>query len=147
MAVTVKKIVLWRAEVSNEPGVLASTLKPLAEARTNLNVVMGYRYPGEPSKAAIELYPVTGKKATAAAQAAGLAPCEIPTLLVQGDDRPGLGHAIAEAVANAGINIAFLMTQVIGKKYSAVIGFESEEDLKKAGPLIKKATAARAKAK
>lgn len=145
MAVRVKKITLWRAEVANQPGVLAETLKPLAEARANLSVVMGYRYPGDPAKAAVEVYPVSGKKATAAAEAAGLKMLATPTILVEGDDRPGLGHAIAQAVAAAGINLAFVVAQVVGRKYSAVIGFESEEDAKKATPLIKKAAAGKAK--
>ncbi len=141
MPVSIRKIVLWRKEAANQPGVLAETLKPLAEAGASLSVVMGYRYPGDPARAAIELYPVSGKKATAAAQAAGLSASQIPTILVEGDDRPGLGHAIAQAVASAGINLSFLVTQVIGSKYSAVIGFETEEDLKKASGLIKKASA------
>jgi len=145
MPVSVKRIALWRAEVPNQPGVLAATLKPLAEAGVNLTVVMGYRFPGEPSKAAIEVFPVKGKKAEAAAQAAGLAALEMPTLLVEGDDRPGLGHAIAQAITDAGINLAFLVTQVIGKKYSSVIAFENEDDLKKAASLIKKVKPARSK--
>jgi len=45
-----------------------------------------------------------------------------------------------EKVAAAGINIAFLMAQVIGRKFAAVIGFETDDDAKKAAPLIKKAT-------
>jgi hypothetical protein len=145
MAVSVKRIVLWRAEVPNQPGVLASTLKPLAQAGANLTIVMGYRFPGDPARAAIELFPVKGKKAEAAAQAAGLAAWEMPTLLVEGDDRPGLGHAIAEAMAGAGINLAFLVTQVIGKKYSSVMAFENEDDLKKASALIKKVKVGRSK--
>jgi hypothetical protein len=145
MAVSVKRIVLWRAEVPNQPGVLASTLKPLAQAGANLTIVMGYRFPGDPARAAIELFPVKGKKAEAAAQAAGLAAWEMPTLLVEGDDRPGLGHAIAEAIAGAGINLAFLVTQVIGKKYSSVMAFENEDDLKKASALIKKVKVGRSK--
>lgn len=143
MAISIKRIVLWRGEVANQPGTLASALRPLAEAGVNLTVVMGYRYRTDPAKAAIELYPVSGKKATAAAQAAGLAPYEMPTLLVEGDDRPGLGHAIAEAIAGAGINLAFVVAQVIGRKYSAVMAFENEGDLKKAASLIKKVKAPR----
>ena len=46
MAVTVKKAMLWRKEVDNRPGMLASTLQPLAEAGADLQVVMAYRYPG-----------------------------------------------------------------------------------------------------
>ena len=62
MSVTVKKIVLWRKEVENQPGTLANALAPLANAGADIHVVMTYRFPGAESKAAIELYPVTGKK-------------------------------------------------------------------------------------
>jgi hypothetical protein len=140
MAVTVKKIVLWRREVENRPGALASTLEPLATAGADLQVVMGYRFPGNESQAAIEVYPVSGKKMTAAAEAAGLSASSIPTLLVEGDNKPGLGHALARAMADAGINLSFLVAQVIGRKYTAVVGFESEEDARRASTLIKKTT-------
>src|SRR5215510_13095362 len=117
MAITVKKIVLWRKEVENRPGALAATLAPLAAAGASLQLVMGYQFPGRESRAAIELYPIAGKKVTAAAGSAGLAAASIPTLLVEGDDRPGLGHAIAQAMADAGMDLNFLVPQVIGKRY------------------------------
>ena len=139
MAVTVKPITLWRKEVDNHPGILAQTLEPFAMGGTDLHVVMGYRYPGNESKAAIELYPVVGQKLVRVAQAAGLTASPIPTLLVEGDNKPGLGHAIARAIAESGVNLAFMVMQVIGRRYSAVIGFENDEDAKKARPLLKKA--------
>ena len=106
---------------------------------------MGYRFPGNESKAAIEVYPVSGKKATNAASSAGLSASEIPTLLVEGDNRQGLGKVIAEAMEEAGINLGFLVTQVIGRRYSSVIGFESEEEAKRATSLIKKVIASKRK--
>ena len=45
MAITLKKITLWRKEVDNKPGALADTLALLAQARTDLQAVIGYRYP------------------------------------------------------------------------------------------------------
>ena len=72
MAIMLKKITLWRKEVDNKPGALADTLALLAQARTDLEAVMGYRYPGDQGKVAIELHPVSGKKAIEAAQLAGL---------------------------------------------------------------------------
>lgn len=138
MAVTVKKVTLWRCEVENDPGTLDGVLGPLADAGADLQVVMGYRYPGESGKAAIEVFPVSGKKVIAAAQKAGLAASSIPTLMVQGDNRPGLGHGVARAIADAGINLAFLVAQVVDAKYSAVIGFENEEQATQATTLIKK---------
>ena len=145
MPVTVKNISLWRKEIENQVGTLARTLEPVTKAGTNLRVLMGYRYPGEGTKAAIELYPIAGKKATAAASAAGLSATSIPTLLVEGDDRPGLGLAIAQTIAGAGINMTFFVAQAVGRRFSAVLGFESEADAKTAAPLIKKATASKKK--
>ena len=145
MPVTVKNISLWRKEVENQMGTLAHTLEPVAKAGANLHVLMGYRYPGEETKAAIELYPIAGKKVTAAAPEAGLLAFSIPTLLVEGDDRPGLGLAIAQAVSAAGINMTFFVAQAVGRRFSAVLGFESEADAKTATPLIKKAAASKRK--
>ena len=136
MPVTVKNISLWRKEVENKTGVLAQTLEPLAKAGADLHVVMGYRYPGDESKAVVELYPISSKKSIAAAQQAGLSASTIPTLLVEGDNKPGLGCAIAQAIADAGVNLSFLVTQVIGRKYSAVIGFANDEDANRATALI-----------
>jgi hypothetical protein len=139
MPVTVKRITLWRKELENKAGTLAGTLEPLANAGADLQIVMGYRYPGEPAKAAVELYPVGSKKTTQAAQGAGLTAAAIPALLVEGDNRAGLGHSIAKAIAEAGVNLDFLVAQVIGRKYAAVIGFENDADAVKATALIKKA--------
>jgi hypothetical protein len=141
MAVTVKKAVLWRKEMDNRPGMLADILGPLAEAGADLQVVMGYRYPGSTDTAAIELHPVSGRKPIVAAKAAGLTQSPIPTLLVEGDNRRGLGHAITKALGEAGINLSLLMTQVVGRRYSALFGFENEADAAKATALIKKAAA------
>jgi hypothetical protein len=141
MAVTVKKAVLWRKEIDNRPGMLADILGPLAEAGADLEVVMAYRYPGSTDMAAVELQPVSGRKPIAAAKAAGLAQSPIPILLVQGDNRQGLGHAIAKALGDAGINLSLLMAQAVGRRYSAIFGFENQADAAKATALIKKAAA------
>jgi len=138
MAVTVKRITLWRSEVENKPGMLAQTLKPLADAGASLQVIMAYRFPGEPARGAIELSPVSGKKSQAAAKTAGLDRSSIPTLLAMGDDRPGLGSEIAEAIAGNGINISFMVVQVVGRRYSAVYGFETEAEAQIAASLIRK---------
>jgi hypothetical protein len=145
MPVTVKNISLWRKEVENQAGTLAHTLEPLTKAGANLRVVMGYRYPGEGTKAAIELYPIAGKKVIAAAAGVGLVASSIPTLLVEGDDKPGLGLAIADAISGAGVNMGFFVAQSIGRRFSAVLGFETESDAKTAAPIIKKAAATKKK--
>lgn len=143
MAVTIKPITLWRTEVQDRPGALAEVLEPLAAAGADLQVVMGYKIPGDRTRSVLELWPVSGKKLSRAAEGVGLAPSPTPTLCVTGDNRAALGHAIARAIADAGINLSFMVAQVIGRKYSAVFGFESEAAAKTAAGLIRKATAKR----
>jgi len=140
MAITVRMAVLWRSEIDNRPGALASTLEPLAQAGADLQLVMAYRYPGA-DKGAVELHPISGGKATAAAGSAGLAKSSIPVVLVEGDNRSGLGHMLAKAIGDAGINMSFVMAQVVSRRYAAVFGFENEADARKAATLIKKAAA------
>ncbi len=74
-----------------------------------------------------------------------LAASTIPPLLVEGDNRPGLGHAIAKAIADANINLSFVLAQVVGRRYSAVFGFETESDADRAAGLVRKASAAKAR--
>jgi hypothetical protein len=127
MALTVKRITLWRREVENQPGVLARTLEPLAAAGVDLRLVMGYRFPEATTRAAIEVYPVTGRKAAAAAQQAGLSEFGLACLFVEGDNRPGLGAAMGRALSDAGVNIVFLVSQVVGRRFTAVFGFDDEQ--------------------
>lgn len=68
----------------------------------------------------------------------GLQPVAIPALLAEGNNKPGLGYAIAQAIAGAGIGIAFLTAQVIARKFAAVIGFETEDDATNALRAIRK---------
>ena len=145
MRVTVKLIALWRKEVENQVGALAQTLEPVKRAGANLRLLMGYRYPGKETRAAIELYPVSGKKVTDAASGAGLAPSAIPALLVEGDDKPGLAHDLAQTLAGVGINMSFFVAQAVGRKFSAILGFDTEADAKNAVPLIKKAASSKKK--
>ena len=136
MAVTVKPIPLWRKQTAHTPGVLAETLEPLASAGASLRVVMGYGL-GDTGQAAIEVFPIAGKKVSAAAAQAGLSASQIAALLVEGDDRPGLGAAMARAIANAGVNIEFVVAQTVGRKFAAVFGFRSAEEAKAVAKAIK----------
>ena len=145
MAISVKKAALWRGETANRPGALADVLAPLAAAGADLKVVMGYVVPGQPANGVIEVYPVTTKKAAAAAGRAGLAAAATPCLVVEGDNRPGLGHAMAQSLAGSGINLSFVVAQVVGRKYAALFGFESDADAAKATKLLKSAGAKRGK--
>jgi len=140
MAISVRKTSLWRGEVDNRPGSLARTLQPLADAGTDLEISMAYSMG---NKAAIEVAPITGKRASATAEKAGLAESRVPAVVVTGDNRPGLGHTFARAIGEAGINMNYLVAHVVGNRFSSVFGFDSEADADRAIPLIKTAATAR----
>lgn len=143
MAIRIRKLTLWRAEVPHRPGALAELLDPLAAAGTDLQVVMGYRLPGDKARAVVEVAPITSRRAALAATKARLVAGGAPTLQVLGENRPGLANRIAHALADSHVNIAFLVAQVVGKRYSAVFGFENEADLDKAADRIRAAVVAR----
>jgi hypothetical protein len=143
VAVSIRKVTLWRTQVEHRPGALADLLDPLAAAGADLQIVMGYRIPGDKGRAVIEVAPVGNRRVARAAQDGGLAPGGAPTRLVRGDNRPGLANRIARARADSGVSIAVLVAQVGGRRYSAVFGFEHEADLDKAADRVRAAVTLR----
>src|SRR5438094_9137605 len=115
---TVKNVQLWILHGTDRKGLLADTLEPLAAAGANLRVVMGYRYPAELDRAAVEVFPIE-PAAEAAARKAGFQPSDTPCLLVEDDDRQRLDTCISQALENEGINIAFLVAEAIGRTSSS----------------------------
>jgi hypothetical protein len=134
MMVAVRKIRVWRGEVAHRAGELARVLQPLAEAGADLKVVMGY---AEGTRGIVEIAPISGRRQIAAARKAGLTASAKPTLLVEGDNRPGLGATLAAAIAARGVSISFVVAQVVGKRYSAVFGFHSDQDARAAAAAVR----------
>jgi len=138
MTISVQKINLWRGEAEDQPGTLAEMMEQLGRSGSGLEVVMGYSYPIQQRRTAvIELFPISGPKTASAAQQAGLARSSKPTLLIQGDDRVGLSETLYRAIADAGLNMDFLVAQAVGAHFSVVVGFATEGDADRAATLIK----------
>jgi hypothetical protein len=94
---TVKPVQLWILIGADRKGMLADALGPLVKAGTNLQIVMGYRYPGELDRAAVEVFPLDGPTQEAAARKLGFEKSDTPCLKVDGDDRKGLGAEMARS--------------------------------------------------
>jgi len=105
MAITIKRTTLWRKEVPDRSGVWPRSSTP-GSRQGRPSGRDGVRHPGPAVPAAIEVAPISGKKAARAAGAAGLTPSNDPRVLVVGDNKPGLGHAIAAAMGSSGVNLA-----------------------------------------
>src|SRR3990172_2787954 len=123
MALTIRKVSLWRTEVDNRPGALAEVLAPLAAAKGDLQVLMGYRIPGQQQRAVVEIAPVTGRKLSGAAAQARLSP---PLAAARGDLQVLMGYRIPGQQQRAVIEIA----PVTGRKLS---GAAAEAGLSLAG--------------
>ncbi len=136
MSIRVKRATVWRVDTRNSPGVLANTLGPLARAGQNLEVVIGYAYPDRVG-AVIEVYPISTSAGTRAARQAGLVRTNLPCLHVTGDNRPGLGHAIARRLSEAGINLSFFVAQTLGPKYTGFFGFDAQSEANLAARLLR----------
>jgi hypothetical protein len=128
LKLTVKQVKLWVFHGGDRKGMLADALEPLAAAGVHLQIVMAYRFPTELDRCAIEVFPIEGSTAEEEARRIGFTVSDTPCLMVEGDDRRGLGARISRAISDAKVSMDFVMAQVVGKKFSAAIGFASDQD-------------------
>ena len=139
MSLNIRRGHLWRKEIENKPGTFAAALEPFSKANQNLQIVMGYAKTTEHTKGAIEIFPVTDAQSKECAEAGGLTEMKETTcLIVEGEDKPGTAHAIAKAIADAGINLHFAMCQSVEKHFQACFGFANDADADKAAAAIAK---------
>lgn len=137
MPLKVEKVALWSSEIEDKPGALAKVLEPLAQAGVDLQVVLAQRNPTKAGTGVVYLGPVKGRKATDAAKSAGLAEATSPVILrVEGPNKPGVGHLMTSALAEAGINLAFVGASVLGSRFVAFFGFDSDVDARKASRIL-----------
>jgi len=148
MAMRVTKEDVWAGDLSDIPGGLARVLEALGGARASLDCVIARRRPDRPGSGVVFVTPVSGARVQQAAREAGLSPAaDVATLRVEGADKPGLGGRVTRAVADAGVNLRGLSAAVLGTKFVAYLGFDSQADADKAMAAIKALDAARPAAK
>lgn len=140
MPVTIKRIGLWRTTVANRPGAVAEALEPVAQRKTDVKLIRVRALPGGAGRRTVEIDVGRGKRALMAARAAGFSLGPVTTVILQGDNHPGLAYAVANAVAWAGIRVCDLEGDVVGARYSAILTFDSEADAEKAVTVIRQVT-------
>jgi hypothetical protein len=131
----VKEIILWRTAVENRPGEMSRVLEALASI--DLKVALGNQ------GRIVDIGPIEGRKAQAAARAAGFEPLPTPAILVRGKNRPGICHSLTRVLGGAGLSMDSLIGQSTGGKYQVIIGLGSKEDAARALEAIKKAFVAK----
>jgi len=140
MALSIKKVDVWAGELRDIPGGLADVLGGLSDAGGDFQFVIARRDPANPGSGQVFITPIKGKKVEQAAAGVGMNRADaVPTLRVEGGDRPRLGHEMARSIAEAGINIRGFSAAVIGNKFVAYIGFDSQQDADRAASALKSA--------
>ncbi|HZT81828.1 MAG TPA: amino acid-binding ACT [Gemmataceae bacterium] len=128
MALSIRKVQVWTAELPDRPGAAAAKLELLARAGADLEFVFTRPHPRKPDHGLLYLAPITGPEQTAAARAAGLAPAvDMAMLCVEGANRPGIGCDIMSRLAVAGINSRGLSISSVGDRFAAYLAFDGPD--------------------
>ena len=140
MALKITKAQIWTAKLQDKPGSLAAALDSLAAAGADLDCVIARRAPDKPGIGVVYLTPVTGRKAIAAADAAGVQPAKnMATLRVEGPNKPGIGAKMMRAIAGVGVNVRGVSAVAMGNKFVAFIGLDNPADADAAAKALKAA--------
>jgi hypothetical protein len=137
MALKVSKIEVWAADIQDQPGGLAQVLEKIGDAGGSLEFVIARRDDRETGTGTVFMTPIKGRKVQEAARAAGANPANnVPTLRVEGPDKAGMGARMSRAMADAGVNVRGVSGAVIGNKFVAYIGFDTDADADRASQAI-----------
>lgn len=135
---TIQKVDVYAAPIEDRPGALAEKLTGLAEAGIDLAFVISRRTHEQPG-GVVFVTPIKGARQLAAAKTAGFHKADsLHSLRVEGNDWPGVGAAIATAIAQAGINLRGISAAAFDRIYLAYLAFDMAEDAAKAMKLLKK---------
>ena len=132
------RVALWTTEIADQPGSLARTLRAIADYGGDLDLAIARRTPEKPGRGMLLVAPLVGHEQLKNASEVGLRRAgELPTLKIEGDDRPGTGAKIMKAIADAGVNLHETSMMVLGSRFVFYVGFDSLADLEKAEMAVK----------
>src|SRR6266511_2417412 len=139
MALKVTKTDVWAGDLRDVPGGLADVLEQVSGAGGSLQFMIARRDDKETGAGKVFITPVTAQRTKDAAGRAGLQHATgVGTLRVEGADAKGMGAKMTRAIADAGINVRGVSAAVIGNRFVAYIGFDSDADADRAAAALKK---------
>jgi predicted amino acid-binding ACT domain protein len=139
MKLNVARVDVWIASLKDAPGMLSEKMRLLSDAGVALDFVFARRSPERPGKGVAFVAPIQGAAKVKAAKKAGFKKSKrLSVLKVTGADRSGMGAAITEAIAAAGISIQGFSVHVIGNTFALHLAFDRAASATKAAGIIKK---------
>ena len=137
MGLAVERVDVWAASITDQPGGLAETLAPLAEAGADLEFVVARRAAEKPGSGGVFVTPLQGDAQAAAGEKAGFAVADsLHSLRIEGDNKPGIGARLTKTLAEAGINLRGLSAAVIGERFILYLALDTADDAEKAISLV-----------
>lgn len=138
MAMKVKRVDVWAAEIQDRPGGLAEKLKALAEAGADLSFIIARRAPDKPGTGVVFLTSLRKKQLAVAKELGFSKTRSLHSLRVRAADRPGLGARMTAALAEGGISLRGLSAAAMGKRALTYLAFDTAEDADKAIRILRK---------
>lgn len=137
MSFKMQRVHIYHTTVKDEPGGIAATLKPLAEAGAHLEYVYSQRSTEKQGHGELYVAPILGNGQAKAAKSVGLHEVNEPIVMrVEGDDKAGLGGRLTQAWESAGINLHGMVLAAVGGKFIGYITFDSVADANKAAAIL-----------
>jgi hypothetical protein len=139
MKMNVQRTDVWAATIEDRPGGLQEKLAVLAGAGANLEFVISRRTQEQPGKGVMFVTPIKGAKQTRAAEEAGFKKTDrLHSVRVEGMDKPGVGAAMTEALADVGLNLRGVSGAALGRQFIAYLALDTAEDAAIAIETLKK---------
>jgi hypothetical protein len=135
----VQRTEVWAAAIDDRPGGLHEKLAVLAGAGANLEFVISRRTPDQPGEGVVFVTPIKGARQTRAAEESGFRKTDrLHSVRVDGMDKPGVGAAMTEALADAGLNLRGVSGASLGRQFIAYLALDTAEDAATAIETLKK---------
>jgi hypothetical protein len=133
MRLSIHKVQVWSVEVSDRPGAAAAKLEVLARAGIDLEFIFTRPHPRVSDLGVLFVAPIEGPEQTEAAHGIGLAPAtDVAMLVVEGDNRVGIGYELMSQLAVAGVNLRGLSISSLGSRFAAYLAFDNADSANQA---------------
>ncbi|PTY08871.1 hypothetical protein DB347_04685 [Opitutaceae bacterium EW11] len=142
MNLQMTRVDMWAAEIDDQAGGLAHTLRAITERGVDLDYVMARREADTPGKGRVLVSPISGRDQLENAEAAGIRRAtDVAVLKIEGNDDAGMGARLCETIAGTGASMNALSASVVGNRFVCYAAFDSEADRAKAETALKELSA------
>lgn len=136
MSFKMQRVHVYHTEIKDEPGGIATKLKPLAEADVHLEYVYSQRSATKLGYGDLYVAPIS-PNGQQAARSVGLHEVQEPIVMrVEGDDKAGLAGRLTVAWEKAGLNLHGMVMSVAHGKFVGYVTFDTVQDANKAATIL-----------